>query len=479
LQTVVSGVEERVNATAPADPSSPGQGGPWQSTHRRLTVGLLLTMGGVAFESLAVATVMPASAADLGGLALYGWAFSAFLLTNLVGIVVAGGESDRRGPAEPLMVGVSLFAIGLVVGGLAPNMAVLIAGRTLQGFGGGVIGSVAYVAVGRGYPEASRPRMLALLSTAWVVPGLVGPAVAGLIADAVGWRWVFLGLSPIIFVSALLALPSLRRIPGGSATARDPARIRGAIRLAAGSSLFLSGLGRNQLALALPLVVVGLAVALPALRQLLPPGTMVAARGLPAAVAAMGLLNMAFFGVDAFIPLGLVEIRGRSVAFAGLVLTGATITWTVGSWLLARFSATASRRALVGSGLALVALGSAGAAAVILAVLPAVAGPAVWAIAGLGMGLAFSTISLVMLETAPVGGEGRAASSLQLANVLGGGIGTGIGGALIGALGGTAGTLRHAIVGQDAAMIVVACGAILVAGRIPKGPSQRSDAPRS
>jgi MFS family permease len=470
---MVSGIEERVNPRAKTGTPSPRHGGPWQTTYRRLTIGLLLTMGGVAFESLAVATVMPATAADLGGLSLYGWAFSAFLLTNLVGIVVAGGESDRRGPAQPLMVGVSLFAIGLVVGGLAPSMAVLIAGRSLQGFGGGVIGSVAYVAVGRGYPETFRPRMLALLSTAWVVPGLVGPAVAGLIADSVGWRWVFLGLAPMIVASALLALPSLRRIPSGDATGRDTGRIRGAIRLAVGSALFLSGLGRHELSLALPLVIVGAAVALPALRRLLPAGTMAAARGLPAAVAVMGLLNMAFFGVDAFIPLGLVEIRGRSVAFAGLVLTGATITWTIGSWLQARFSDTASRRALVRSGLGLVALGSAGAAAVVVALLPASVGPAVWAIAGLGMGLAFSTISLVVLEMAPVGGEGRAASSLQLANVLGGGIGTGIGGAAIAALGATAASLRHAIVGQDVAMMIVACGAIFIAGRIPKESSHR------
>ena len=442
-------------------------GGPWHPSRRALTVGLLLTIASVAFEALAVATVMPAAAGDLGGLGLYGWAFSAFLLTNLVGIVVAGGEADRRTPAAPFLGGVALFAAGLLVGGLAPTMPILIAGRALQGFGGGVIGSVAYVAVGRGYPESARPRMLALQSTAWVVPGLIGPAVAGLVADGVGWRWVFLGLAPLPPLAAGLALPALRRIPRGAATTRDLGRIGAAAALAAGAGVLLSGVGRDEVRVAAPLAVAGIALAVPALRRLLPPGTLRAAPGLPAAVAAMALLNLAFFGVDAFVPLALVEERGRSVRFGGLVLTAATITWTIGSWLQARFAPRSSRRLLVGLGLVLVAVGSGGATLVLWPAVPVAVGPLAWGVAGLGIGLAFSTLSLVVLETATPGEEGAAASSLQLANVLGGGLGTGIGGALIGLAAGDGGSLQPALLTQNLAMIGVALAAVAVAGRLP------------
>src|SRR5262245_19728736 len=103
--------------------------GIWSHANRSLTVGLLLTIAAAAFEALAVATTMPATARDLGGLALYGWAFSAFMLTNLVGITVAGAEADRQGPARPFLVGVGLFAFGLLIGGLAPRMEVVILGR--------------------------------------------------------------------------------------------------------------------------------------------------------------------------------------------------------------------------------------------------------------------------------------------------------------------------------------------------------------
>src|SRR4051812_40771816 len=124
--------------------------GPWSSAYRLATVGLLLVISCSAFEALAVATIMPRTVDDLGGLNYYGWAFSAFLLTNLLGLVVAGDEADRHGPRVPFLAGVVFFVAGLLIGGLAPSMIVLIVGRVVQGFGGGLISSVAYVVVGRG-----------------------------------------------------------------------------------------------------------------------------------------------------------------------------------------------------------------------------------------------------------------------------------------------------------------------------------------
>ena len=132
------GEHRGIPAEADESPFGPNQVG--------LTVGLLLTVSFVAFETLAVATVLPAVAADLGGINLYGWAFSAFLLTQLVGIVISGLLADERGPILPFVLGVGLFSAGLLVGGLAPSMPALIAGRALQGLGGGAISSIASAA---------------------------------------------------------------------------------------------------------------------------------------------------------------------------------------------------------------------------------------------------------------------------------------------------------------------------------------------
>ena len=103
---------------------APDEGGVWAPGRRRLTAALVLTITLVAFESLAIATVMPVVSDDLGGLGLYGWVFSGFFLGSLLGIVLAGWAADRRGTRLPFAVGLSLFAVGLVVGGTAPTMGI-------------------------------------------------------------------------------------------------------------------------------------------------------------------------------------------------------------------------------------------------------------------------------------------------------------------------------------------------------------------
>src|SRR5215469_11415043 len=189
--------DEPVGLSAAPDQLDTG-GGLWSRQRRALTTGLVLTITFIASEALAVITIMPVVAKDLRGLSLYGWVFSAFKLGNVLGIVTAGRQADRYGPARPFLGGLVLFGAGLTIAGLAPTMLVLVAGRALQGIGAGAVPAVAYVSIGRSYPERLRAQMMAVLSTAWVVPGLVGPAVSAAVASLVGWRWVFLGLLPIV-----------------------------------------------------------------------------------------------------------------------------------------------------------------------------------------------------------------------------------------------------------------------------------------
>src|SRR5689334_12521855 len=95
----------------------PEPAGLWSRSYRRLTAGLLLVVAAAAFESLAVATILPLVVRDLGGLALYGWAFSLFTLANIHGIALGGSAADRRGRAPPLAARIGVFLVGLVGGG--------------------------------------------------------------------------------------------------------------------------------------------------------------------------------------------------------------------------------------------------------------------------------------------------------------------------------------------------------------------------
>jgi MFS family permease len=444
--------------------------GIWQPPLRRLTLGLVLVVVATAFEALAVATILPTTTAELGGLVWYGWTFSAFMLANLVGITIGGTETDRRGPARPFVVGTVLFAGGLVVSGFAPSMPVIVLGRTSQGFGGGLLSAVAYASIARAYATDLQPRMLANLSSAWVVPGLVGPGLAGLIADHLGWRWVFLGLAPLPAFAAVLVVPALRELESGAAAPAtgDQGRTWQAVRLAVGSSVALAGLGVRQWWLAVGMLVGGVGVALPALRKLLPAGTLRARPGLPAAVATMALLNFAFFGTEAFVPLAIADVRQAGVYLTGLSLTAAALTWTSGAWMQVRLATRVARSVVIVTGLAILAVGIAGVAALLSPSVPPWSAVVAWAIAGLGMGLAFTTCSAAILEAAPPGQEGFVSASLQLAQVLGAALATGIGGAIVAAP--FAGVPPARGIGVvDAAMLAVLLLAIAAARGIQRG----------
>ena len=167
----------------------PESAGLWSRDRRALTTGLVLSVTLVAFEALAIANVMPIVAAELaaGSRDLYGWVFSGFLLSSLVGIVLAGLLIDRGSLVLPFGLGLGLFSIGLLAGGLAPSMGVLVAARVLQGIGAGAIPAVAYVAIGRALPESLRPRMFATCPPHGS-SGPIGPALAGAVAESFDWR---------------------------------------------------------------------------------------------------------------------------------------------------------------------------------------------------------------------------------------------------------------------------------------------------
>jgi MFS family permease len=457
--------------------------GLWAPPHRALTAGLVLAITFVAAEALAVVTVMPVVARELGGLWLYGWVFSSFMLGSIVGIVAAGREADRHGPTMPFLAGLVLFSAGLAVAGLAPSMPVLVAGRALQGIGGGAVPAVAYATIGRGLPGRLRPRMMAVLSTAWVVPGLAGPALSAEVAHLFGWRWVFLGLLPLVAIGGLIAVPSLSRLGPRGTRHADEHRLTDGVRVAIGTALILAGLtlaaggcavaghrGGSVNGLAgIALILGGGVIGLPALRRLAPPGTGRARPGLPATVLTRGLLTFAFFGADAYVTLTITVLRHRSPVLAGVAVTGSTLAWTVGAWAQAHLSASWPGRRLVRTGLVIILVGMAGMMTVLHPAVPVVVGLAAWTVAGLGMGIGYAPTTLMMLREAPPGREGWASASLNLADVLGTATGIGVGGAALAATAGLGPGLRGGVATAFVISALAALTALALTGRLPTG----------
>lgn len=416
--------------------------------YRGLSLGAVALVALVAFEALAVTTAMPTVARALDGLPLYALAFGGTLAASVVGMVAAGRWADARGPAAPLRQGIAWFALGLILAGLAPSMIALIAGRVVQGFGGGLISVALYVVVGRVYPVALRVKVFVAFAAAWAVPAVVGPAISGAIVEHLGWRWVFLSVPVVALVAAWLVLPSLRGL-GPSATheathsaGQQRTRLLWAL-LTTASLLALHYGGQQRGWPALAWLLPAIALLGWAASRLLPVGALRAARGLPAVVSLRGIAAGGFFLSEAYIPLLLSQERDLSPTWAGLVLTLGAIGWSTGSWYRGRSSDTRAPQRFLQAGMAMLALGVIAIAALIWPHTPLALGVAGWVLSGLGMGLIYPTLSVLMLELSPPEQQGVNSSALHLGDAIYTATALAVGGSLFAALLGRSHTLAY------------------------------------
>lgn len=394
--------------------------------HFAVTIGIVSSVLLTAFEAMAVSTAMPVAVADLHGLPYYSLAFSAFLTLSLLGMVLAGQRADARGPRLPFLAGTGLFGAGLIAAGTATSMAQFVIGRAVQGFGAGMVIVSLYVLVGRAYPERLHAKVFSVMASCWVLPAIVGPFVSGVLTERVSWRWVFLGVAVFIalplgvLARPLAVLPIAEPNPRADA---DSARLR-TVRVAAamtalGAGLFQFGSQRIDWVGAV-LVPLALVLLVPSVPKLLPRGIFRAGRGLPTVIAMRGVMAGAYFGIEAFIPLMLVQVRGLSVMAAGLSLTGAALSWAFAAWLINRpwLRARLSQAGMVRFGAGVTTVALFGAIAAISPSLPAWTAAAAMFFAAFGMGFVFPNVSVLMLELSAPGDQGANAASLQVADGL-------------------------------------------------------------
>lgn len=338
-----------------------------------------------AAHELVGAGVLPALVRDVGGERWAGAFFAVYGLAAAAGIVAFGRATDRWRPPRALGAALALFAAGMIGTGLAPAMPAVVLARALEGFGGGGVTVVVSAVVMRSYDDAARPRVLAWLSAAWVVPGLLAPGVAVGVAEAFGWRAVFLGLAPGVALAAALVLPGMRARVGAEPAVRAP---------------------RARL-LADPALVGALAV--------------------------RGLLVFAFFGVESFLPLALATVRGAGPGGVAALLTLSALGWTAGAFLHARACRRWPAPTLARAGAIALLAGIAASLAALVEATPIPVALAGWTLAGLGMGVAYQTATDGAMGAAPAGAEGATGTALGLTDALASAAATAVGGALLAA----------------------------------------------
>jgi MFS family permease len=405
---------------------------------------VLVFASGVALTAIEVyigSTLMPSVVAEIGGLDLFAWVTTIFIVASIAASMFAAVRPFGLGPRQNYLIAAAAFGLGSLLCGLAPNMPVLLVGRAVQGFGGGLLGALTYMMVRLVFPERLWALAIALTSSMWAISTLVGPAIGGIFAQYDAWRWAFFVLVP---ASALLGLGALRVVPARSCEAGMTAvpvaqiglMIVAVLTLSLASALVANGvLAASLLVVSLLAVVAVGAIERHARQKLLPTGTFVFGTPLAALFALMVLMQMAIIS-DTFVPLFLQRLHGMGPLVAGYMVALLAIGWSASSMVTASWSGQRARL-LIAVGPILLLLGAIGLALGVgrdnpgseLSVL-IVIGVSLLTM-GVGIGGAWTHLTPRTLQAAPDGEHDVTSAALSMVQLFATGVGAALAGLVV------------------------------------------------
>ncbi|MCL4296627.1 MAG: MFS transporter [Anaerolineae bacterium] len=401
-----------------------------------VTIGIMLSLFLASMEATVIATAMPTIVGQLGGLSIYSWVFSAYMLASTTSVPIFGKLSDVYGRRPIYAAAMVLFLAGCFLCGQAQSMPQLIAFRAVQGLGAGGLMPLAFILIGDMFTLEQRAKMQGFFSGVWGVSSVIGPLLGGFLVDQVSWRWVFyINLAPGLIAAALVWLAwQDKPHEDGAATARVD--YLGAILLTIGVVTLLmglfelgTGLGWALLALAVLFLVALAWVEWRALEPILP---------LPlfrdrifATACAQGVLaGWAMFGSLSFVPLFVQAVLGTSATAAGATLTPMLLGWVFASIIGSRMLLRLSYRSLALTGMILLTVG-AGRMAWIDANASQISVMINLALMGVGMGLSIPAFLIAVQSTVRPREMGAATSTLQFSRSIGGALGVSVMGAVL------------------------------------------------
>jgi len=414
----------------------------WDRHRIWVTLGAVALIFLAAIEALAVTTVMPIVSEALDGEALFAVAFAGTLATSVIGMVATGAWSDARGPRGALYVAVTLFLLGLLISGFAVTMDQFLVGRLVQGLGTGGQTVALYVVVARLYPPHLHGRIFAAFAAAWVVPSMVGPFLAGAVAEYLDWRWAFLGVAVLTGAAFLMIAVRLRGVDLGGGEPQDRRALVMRLLLAVVVAVLAVVIGfsaERPPAIGWPIALGALVGIGFAVLPLLPRRTLRAGRGLPSVVLMRGVVAGAFFAAEAYIPYLLMKKFDFSATWAGVALMLAALAWAGASALQGRFGEQLGNRriTLISLGSLLVAM----LCVLVAAVFDVSAAFVVlgWAFAGGGMGLLYPRLTVLTLAYSDETNQGFNSSALSISDATGSAVAIALAGLGVASLGGESG----------------------------------------
>lgn len=300
----------------------------------------LALAGGVALHAINVyvaTTILPSVVKDIGGIDYYAWNTTIFVATSILGSALSAKLLGLAGPRGAYLVATLIFALGTLICGFAPSMPALLAGRAVQGFGGGFLFALSYAMIRIVFPETLWPRAMGLVSGMWGVATLVGPAIGGIFAEYGVWRAAFWSLAPVALLFAVMAVAIL---PGRSSDRNERTTVPilqlvlliGAVLAVSAGSVSPDPI-HNLIGLGAAIVLVALLIGIEsrARNRLLPRGAFRPTTALGALFATMALLGVTVTGSEIFIPLFLQVLYQQTPLIAGYLAAVMSAGWTLGS----------------------------------------------------------------------------------------------------------------------------------------------------
>lgn len=449
----------------------------WGDLLREGGWALPVFVGGIglqAIEAFIGSAMLPTVVAEIGGIELFTWNTTVFIVFSIMATVFAGVRPGSIGPRGAYIIAATIFAGGSAVCGAAPNMTVLLAGRAMQGFGGGLIVATSIAMLQLIFPQRLWPRAMALNSLVWGVATLLGPAIGGVLAQYGVWRWAFFGMTPLAALLALSARSTLPAISAPPSSNRVPLRsialVIGIVVFVSTSSVVTESIIWSAVLLGLAVMCVGLlrAVELRGDGNLLPPQALLPTTTMGGLFAIMVLLGVLITS-DIFAPLLLQRLHGIDPVWAGYLTALTAAGWTLAALVSAGWD---RRRVDFAIGAAPIIMFGATISffwtlAQASTQVPVLIGAALGLFAlGAGIGLAFQHLQTRILATASLAENNRVSAAIGMVQLFASGLGAAIGGFTMNAAGlplaATPQDLSHAAVWLFAVFAVIAAGGVLV-----------------
>lgn len=284
-----------------------------------------------ALDQTIVNTIMPSVIGDLGGIELYAWVFSSYLLLLTVATPICGRLADLLGRKPVYLAGLAVFVAGSALAGQSQSVEQLIAFRALQGLGAGALLPVGSTVIGDLFDMRMRARLQGFFSSIWLTAALAGPPIGGVLAETLSWRWAFYVNVPIGALAAALLIFALRETQVRREGALD---WRGALLLSSATVSLLLALNGTQPALLAPGAVLLAIVFVRLERATLEPLidlSLIRVPVIKSGLAVNAMIGVILFSVATYLPPFVQGVLGARPVEVGAVVTAMSLGWSGGA----------------------------------------------------------------------------------------------------------------------------------------------------